>query len=223
MTDAVEAADETANVPASPPTSKAQLGLAIALLAMAILIGVLATFGIGHDGERAAMKAVAFRQSKAMAIPIDVTQWVTWFGDASQRTLAMAAFAAFLFWKKRARAALVMLVIPPIAGATSSILKEIFARERPDIVPHLDMVTSLSYPSGHAVNVMVTYLLAALLIGRASRSTWIFLALLVALLIGVSRILLGVHWPSDMVGGWCWGAGVALLGAALARRLEARV
>lgn len=223
MNDIVEVADESTDTPTpAPQPAKARVGLAAFLLAMAILIGVLAAFGIGHGEERSMMKAVAMRQSKAMAVPIEVAQWVTWMGDVSQRTLAMAAFAAFLFWKKRIRAALVMLAIPVIAGVTSSILKEIFARERPDVVPHLDFVTSLSYPSGHAVNAMTAYLLAALLIGGARRSLWVVLALTIALTIGLSRILLGVHWPSDVVGGWCLGAGMALLGAALAGRLEAK-
>ena len=69
---------------------------------------------------------------------------------------------------------------------------------------------------------MATLLLAALLIAQTRRGLWITTAIAAAATIGASRILLGVHWPSDVVGGWLWGAGIALIGLTVAQRLEAR-
>lgn len=191
--------------------------LAIVLLAAAILIGLSATFGIGHDAERSLLKAAAFREGATSDAMIVTFQWVTWLGDAAQRSLMMVLFAGVLFWRKQCWSALAMVVAPPLAGATSSILKEVFSRARPEIVPHLDVVTNLSFPSGHATNVMATALLAALLIPQRRRPTWVVIAVSAAAIVGASRVLLGVHWPSDVVGGWCWGAGFALLGFQLAR------
>lgn len=202
-------------------TEKTRFWPGIVMMLVTIAIGAAIGFGLGEPQERAAMKLIAFRQNASNADAIAAIQWLTWFGDASQRTVAMVAFAAFMFWRKRSRAAFVMLVVPPLAGAGSSILKEIFYRARPDVVPHLDVISNMSYPSGHATNVMATCLLAALLLPVGRRGFWVLVALLVAFAIGTSRVLLGVHWPSDVVGGWLWGGGLALIGAAVARRMEA--
>lgn len=202
------------------PRSRESLAFAAALMAAAVMLGLLVTFGIGHSAERSVLKAIAFREHVTGDILIEAVRWVSWLGDAAQRSLAMIVFAAWLCWHKRLWAALVMVVAPPLAGATSSILKEAFGRARPDVVPHLDIVTNLSFPSGHATNAMATFLLIALLLAQARRPLWIGLAILAAGAIGASRLLLGVHWPSDVLGGWLWGAGIAILGARIVRGKE---
>lgn len=204
----------------SSPESRRTLVSALGLLTFALALGVLAALKAGLPIERAIVKAVALREHATPHIAISLVQWVSWIGEPAQRSLAMVGFAGLLYWRKRPWAALVMVVAPPFAGATSSFLKEIFSRARPDVVPHLDMVTSLSFPSGHATNAMAIYLLAALLLAWTRRPLWIGLALFVALAIGVSRVLLGVHWPSDVLGGWCWGAGFALIGFRLTQLKE---
>jgi undecaprenyl-diphosphatase len=131
----------------------------------------------------------------------------------------MIAAGGWLLWKQRVRAALVMVIFPSVAGATSSILKQLFARARPDVGPHLDTFSNLSFPSGHATNAMAILLLAGLLLPARNRALWIALAIAGGATVGLSRNLLGVHWPIDVVAGWLWGAGFALTGYATARRL----
>lgn len=203
-----------------PPVLRATHVCGLGLMTLTIALGLLAALKVGFPAERSMVKAIALREHATPDIVIALVQWVSWLGEPAQRSLALVSFAGLLYWRKRPWATLVMVVAPPFAGATSSLLKEIFSRARPDVVPHLDMVTSLSFPSGHATNVMAIYLLAALMVAQAQRPLWIGLALLMGLAIGVSRVLLGVHWPSDVLGGWCWGAGFALIGFRLARLKE---
>lgn len=192
----------------------------LALMAATLLLGVAVVWlHAGAPLDADALRALALREGRVPGWLITLFQWVTWAGDASQRSLAMIAAAAWLLWQKRMRAGLVMLVFPSVAGATSSILKQLYARPRPNIVPHLDSFSNLSFPSGHATNAVAILLLAALLIPARRRGLWIALALSGAATIGLSRALLGVHWPSDILGGWLWGAGFALTGYATARRL----
>jgi undecaprenyl-diphosphatase len=93
----------------------------------------------------------------------------------------------------------------------STLLKILVARPRPDIVPHLVEVSDLSFPSGHAMVSAVTYLTLGALLARTQRyrSTRIFVmgtGVFLAVLIGLSRIYLGVHYPTDVFAGWCAGA-----------------
>ena len=93
-------------------------------------------------------------------------------------------------------------------------------RIRPDEHPHLVTAYSLSFPSGHSANAMVTYVAMALILARTPgpRKPWMIAALLLTALIGISRVMLGVHWPSDVVAGWSFGFLWALLLAWLANR-----
>jgi undecaprenyl-diphosphatase len=183
----------------------------VILLALVILLGIAVTTGITENPDRALMKAIAFRVGTTPDSFIEAAQWITWTGDAAQRTVLAFALAGMLVWRRLHRSALVLIVAVPLAGVSSSLLKEVFARERPEIVPHLDLVTSLSYPSGHAVNAMSVLLLGALLLARSKRGVWVALALSGAAIIGLSRLVLGVHYPTDIVGGWMLGAAAALI------------
>lgn len=191
----------------------------LALMAAALLIGLATVwFKLGAPVESDALRAIALREGRSSAWVISLFQWVTWSGDAGQRSIVMIGFGAWLLWQQRVRAALAMVIFPSVAGATSSVLKQLFARARPDVVPHLDHFSNLSFPSGHATNAMAILLLAALLVPANRRGIWTVLALLGAATVGLSRNLLGVHWPSDVVAGWLWGAGFALTGYATAKR-----
>jgi len=95
------------------------------------------------------------------------------------------------------------------------------ARERPDLDPHLVVVKTSSFPSGHATSSMIFYLTLALALTAGSRRQWIAAAaaILLSFLIGTSRVMLGVHWPSDVIGGWSFGMLWVLLTLRFSQRL----
>jgi undecaprenyl-diphosphatase len=197
-------------------------GLLVCVVALGFVIaGTALGAGVVDIPDRAIFSALALQKGVAPDWQISIAHWLSWFGDTERRTILIAVCALWLLWERRYKAALVMAVVPPLGAALSSLLKESFARPRPDIVPHLDVVTNLSYPSGHAAG-GAGLLIAAMIIPSTYRSAWVGAALILMIFIGMSRPMLGVHWPSDILGGWLLGFAVAIFGVSLTRSLEAR-
>ena len=134
---------------------------------------------------------------------------------------ACAAFALWLWFAKRGRLGLVLLLIAMLGRALSEAQKYWVARVRPDLEPHLVVVKTQSFPSGHATSSMIFYLTVALAL--TARTRWerpaAAAAILLSILVGLSRVMLGVHWPSDVVGGWAFGALWVMLTLRPAERL----
>lgn len=106
-------------------------------------------------------------------------------------------------------------------------LKGVFGRDRPSIVPHLAVVQSTSFPSGHSMISAVVYLTLGALLARTTRdwrlrSYYLGVAMALTLLVGLSRIYLGVHYPTDVMAGWTagaiWAIGCEIGAQALQRR-----
>jgi undecaprenyl-diphosphatase len=152
---------------------------------------------------------------------------ITSLGGAAILTLMTAAVIGFLLIDGKQAAA--NFVLASVAGGSllSTILKLIFARPRPNIVPHLVEVSSASFPSGHAMLSAVVYLTLGALLSRVEGPPRIKIyilsvAILLTFLVGVSRVYLGVHWPTDVLAGWCAGAAWATLCWRIALALQRR-
>jgi undecaprenyl-diphosphatase len=109
-------------------------------------------------------------------------------------------------------------VLISVAGGAglSSLLKLGFERPRPDLVAHLVEVQTLSFPSGHAMVSAVIYLTLGALLAQVHGSIRLKIyilsvAVILTLLIGISRVYLGVHWPTDVLAGWAAGAAWAIM------------
>ena len=148
---------------------------------------------------------------------------ITSLGGVTVLTLMTVLVTVYLLLDRRRPIAIFMLLSVLGGWLLSTVLKLGVARPRPDIVPHLIEVHDLSFPSGHAMLSAVTYLTLGALLARAQtfRSTRVFVmavGVLLTLIIGLSRIYLGVHYPTDVLGGWCAGATWALACWMVARR-----
>jgi undecaprenyl-diphosphatase len=152
---------------------------------------------------------------------------ITAFGGTGPLAFITLAGVLYLLLRKRLRTALFLFVAISGGQLLSSLLKLGFDRPRPDLVPHGATVYTASFPSGHAMMTAIVYLtLAALLARSESRSRikayLLLLAACVTLMVGLSRVYLGVHWPSDVLGGWmigsAWAAGCWTLAVLLQRR-----
>ncbi|ANT49218.1 phosphatase PAP2 family protein [Mesorhizobium amorphae] len=152
---------------------------------------------------------------------------ITSLGSASVLVLITAAVIIYLLMIRRPATALLIFVAVAGGQVLSSLLKAGIDRPRPDLVSHLVNETSFSFPSGHAMLSAVTYLTLGSLVARFlhGRTTKIFvlcLAVLTTVLVGISRVYLGVHWPSDVLAGWCAGFAWAMLCWLVARVLQRR-
>ncbi|SDA50782.1 phosphatase PAP2 family protein [Mesorhizobium qingshengii] len=176
---------------------------------------------------------LAFRQAGQPGVPIGAP-WlegamrdITSLGSVSVLVLITAATIIYLLLIRRPATAFLIFVAVAGGQALSSLLKVGVDRPRPELVSHLVTETSLSFPSGHAMLSAVTYLTlgslaARFLPGRTTKVYVLSLAVLTTLLVGVSRIYLGVHWPSDVLAGWCAGFAWAMLCWLVARLLQRR-
>ncbi len=131
--------------------------------------------------------------------------------------------AGFFAMTRRWRGLIIFLAAIGGASVLDALLKISFHRARPEIVPHLTYVTNASFPSGHAMISAATYLTVGAMLARTQPSLRVRVYLLavfitMTLLIGISRLYLGVHWPSDVAAGWCAGAAWALLFWVIAER-----
>lgn len=141
---------------------------------------------------------------------------ITTLGGYPVLVTLVAAVAGFLLASRQSGPALFMLVSVIGGTAAGQFLKQVYDRPRPDVVDHLVQTHTASFPSGHATMSAVVYLtLAALIVrlvdGVAVRAYVLAVAILLTFAVGMSRIYLGVHWPSDVLAGWALGIAWASL------------
>lgn len=141
---------------------------------------------------------------------------VTALGSTTVLTLVVLVTAGFLALRRRFRSALLVLAATALGALCVTLVKALIARSRPDLVERLMDEASHSFPSGHAANSAIVYLTLATLLfpvvrGWRMRGFVLAVAMLLVGLIGLSRVYLGVHWPSDVLAGWAFGSCWALL------------
>ena len=151
---------------------------------------------------------------------------LTAIGGPTVLWLVVLSVVGFLLLQARYRTAIVVMATAASGDILNVVLKNLFLRPRPDVVPHLrDVSGTMSFPSGHAMESAIIYLtLGAMLMQLAERRVTkiycIGLAVFLTLLVGVTRVFLGVHYPTDVVAGWMFGFFWASLCWIIAKRFE---
>ena len=140
---------------------------------------------------------------------------LTSLGSIIVLAIITLAVAGYLFLARQQVAAWLMLMAVFGGIALVDLLKFVFARPRPDVVAHAARVFTASFPSGHASLSAITYLTIAALLAQSQSSFkigiyFISLAVILTIVIGVSRLYLGVHYPTDILAGWCIGTAWAI-------------
>lgn len=146
---------------------------------------------------------------------VEVGRDITALGSSVVLALVTAAVIGYLLLQRKYGAMWFVVITTTSGGLLSHVLKELFARERPTPVPCI-WVSSPSFPSGHAMLSAVVYLALGILLARIEPRPLLkvyFLGVMMALtfLVGISRVYLGVHYPTDVLAGWTVGLVWALL------------
>jgi undecaprenyl-diphosphatase len=213
---------------------RTELRLLIGIAAVfALLWGFFVVMGEVREGDTYKLDSsilLAMRRPGELGVPIgprwlhETARDVTALGGFTVLTLVVVLGVLMLVFHRRRRQAAVLATAVIVGQVAAELAKHLVGRNRPDLVPHLDLVYSSSFPSGHsALSPIVYFTLAGILAAgepnRAGKSLLLTTAVVLVLAIGVSRVYLGVHWPTDVLAGWAMGTAVALGATLVLHRL----
>lgn len=210
--------------------------LGLLLLVVACVLGFVALSDEVHEGETQDIDeriVRSLRREEDPAMPrgpwwlAETARDVTSLGGAPVLSLITLTVCGFLLVARRYRTSLFVLSATVTGWLLNGVLKNLFHRPRPSVVPHLTETMSTSFPSGHAMLSAITYLTLGALLAQFAQQRRVkvyilSVALLLSVLVGCTRVYLGVHYPTDVLGGWVAGLAWSLLVTVAARSMRRR-
>jgi undecaprenyl-diphosphatase len=190
------------------------LGIFVGLCALAVLAGKL-LFGEPLQLEIRFMHWLASIRTAQLTT---VERGFTFLGSTLWLVCVSLLVSAWLLFKRRTADVALLLAAGLGSSAITNLVKVLVARARPEVVPHLDPVSTLSFPSGHSCSSAAVYMALALILAadRLHRRIAMAVAVLLAVAIAFSRVYLGVHYPTDVLAGlalgWLWVTAVFVAG-----------
>jgi len=209
--------------------------LAAALLLVVALLGfALVAKEVDDAGRTQTFDEWAIRALRTPGNPSDpvgpgwleeMARDMTALGGVLVLTLVTAAVAGYLWLNQQKHATVFVIGATLGALALSLLLKGVFDRPRPELVPHLSKIATTSFPSGHSMLSAAVYLTLGAMLARIAEKKrlklyFVGIALLLTFLVGISRVYMGVHYPTDVLAGWLAGLGWAILCWLVAGRMQ---
>jgi undecaprenyl-diphosphatase len=210
--------------------------LIVSLAAVVVLAGFAFLAAEVREGDVFAVDRIVLL---AFRVPgrLDIAVGPRWLQESARDVTALGGFTVLALVAtaaighlamhgRRAQAAVFGATVV-FAQAASEVLKHVIGRPRPTLVPQHDLVYSASFPSGHAMMAPVVYLTLAAVVAAGERGSSQKVLLLgsasaLVVAIGVTRVYLGVHWPTDVLAGWALGCVIALAATLILRRVAPR-
>ena len=193
------------------------LGAIFAIAALILAFGHIAEEVLEGNSRKFDETVLLFFRTKDLADPIgppwveEMARDITALGSYAVLSIVFFAVVLYLFLARQRAGALWVCFAVGGGIALSNALKFVFERPRPELVSHAARVFTSSFPSGHAMLSAVTYLTLGALLASLQSSVrlkvyFLGVALLLTVMVGISRVYLGVHYPTDVMAGWCVGA-----------------
>ena len=185
-----------------------------------LLLAIVVTAGVTDTLDIAVTDLIRAPAARDLLAPL---RQVTELGSSWAVTTVAVILLVAGSMAGRPRDAITGAATIALGAAIIEIVKAFVARTRPEVLEPILVETGFSFPSGHSANAMVAYGIVAVVVGRTSLGRWQRTAIQVVLaivigLVGISRVWLGVHYPTDVLAGWATGAVAVFAYVALTRR-----
>lgn len=207
------------------PSLRMAVGIVALDLALVVALAMLIDVGALRPVDQAIIDAI---RAQPLVGPLAWLRGATELGSTWWVAIVAVAVAVVEILAGRVRLGLAAAATIGVASLANSLIKDAVERQRPSLIPPIVVEPGYSFPSGHSLSAMIAYGVVAVLVARSALPPWVRVAAIAGLgilvgVVGLSRIYLGAHYPSDVVGGYLVGLAGVVIFATLSTVLDPRV